>query len=152
MAIRQKTSVVTRLSGRGTSHARSEVIARDVCVVIDEPVERGGTNEGLSPTETALAALIGCTNVIAHKVATAQGVDIGHLSITLACDFDRRGVMLQEEVDLPFTAIRLRIECDGAATQQEIDRVATDVAKFCPVSKMLKAAGTQVSEEWVAKA
>lgn len=151
MAIRQKTSVVTRLSGKGTSHARTDVQTRDVAVVIDEPVERGGTNEGLSPTETALAALIGCTNVIGHKVAAAQGVDIGHLSITLACDFDRRGVTLQEEVDLPFTAIRLRIECDGAATQQELDRVAADVARFCAVSKMMKAAGTLVTEEWVAR-
>ncbi len=152
MNIRQKTSVVTRLAGTGTSHARADVRTRDVAVVIDEPVERGGTNGGLSPTETVLAALIGCTNVIAHKVAEAQGVDIGHATMTLECDFDRRGVLLQEEVDQPFTAVRLRIETDGPATQAELDRVAADVARFCPVSKMLKAAGTKVTETWIARA
>lgn len=152
MNIRPKTTVVTRLTGTGTSHAKSEVMARDVTLVIDEPVERGGTNQGLSPTETALAALIGCTNVIAHKVADSLGIDIGHATMTLACDFDRRGVTLQEEVEVPFIAIRLRIETNGPATQAELDLVAADVAKFCPVSKMIKAAGTKVTEEWVARA
>jgi len=152
MIVRQKTSVVTRLAGTGTSHSRTDVRTRDVTVVIDEPLDRGGTNGGLSPTETVLAALIGCTNVIGHKVAAAQGVDIGHATITLECDFDRRGVTLQEEVDLPFTAIRLRIETDGPATQAELERVAADVARFCAVSKMLKAAGTKVTETWIAKA
>jgi len=152
MNIRPKTSVITRLTAEGTSHARTVAQARDVSLVIDEPVERGGTNEGLAPTETGLAALMGCTNVIANKVAHAQGVDIGHLRMTLACDFDRRGVTLAEEVAVPFTAIRLRIEADGPATQAELDRVAADVAKFCPLSKLFKAAGTQVTEEWVARA
>ena len=78
------------------------VSIRDVVVQIDEPVERGGTNLGPAPTETAIAALIGCTNTIGHKCANSLGLDIGNLIIDAVCDFDRRGVTLQEEIDVPF--------------------------------------------------
>jgi uncharacterized OsmC-like protein len=61
---------------------------RDVQLTIDEPQARGGTNLGPTPTETALAALVGCTNVIGHKCADSLGVDIGHLDISVSCDFD----------------------------------------------------------------
>jgi putative redox protein len=148
--VREKTIVQTRLNGDGIGHARTDVSARDLLSTIDEPVERGGTNKGFSPTETALAALIGCTNVIGHKCADKLGVAIGHLKISLVCDFDRRGVTLQEEIDRPFGRIQLKIEADGPATQQQLDTVAREVARFCPVSKLFRAAGTNIEEEWVA--
>ncbi len=151
MNIREKTKVTTRLEGHSISHAHTVVKSRDVSVDIDEPVERGGTNTGLSPTETAFAALVGCTNVIANKVAHKLGVDIGRTKISLSCDFDRRGVLLQEEVDVPFEKIVLRIETDGPATQADLDRVAAEVAKFCPVSKLFKQSGTVVEEHWIAR-
>ncbi len=149
VTIREKTTVTTRLSGTGTSHARSDIRVRDVSFAIDEPIERGGTNLGPSPTETAMASLIGCTNVISHKVAARLGIEIGHLTITCACDFDRRGVLLQEEIELPFIRIKLRIEADGPASQADLLRVSAEVAKFCPIAKLFRAAGTVIEEEWV---
>ena len=106
-AIKMKTTVKLRAEADCPSHSRADIAIRDLVFAIDEPVERGGTNAGPTPTDTALAALIGCTNVIGHKCARALGVDIGHLEISAVCDFDRRGVLLMEEVDVPFTAIRL---------------------------------------------
>ena len=94
MAIRQKTSMTIRLTGKGTSHSRCEVPVPDAVIVIDEPAARGGTGEGPSPTETAYAALIGCTNVIGSKCAHALGVDIGTMTFEMEVDFDRRGVLL----------------------------------------------------------
>ena len=141
MAIRQKTTITIRLSGQGTSHARSEVSIRELTSVIDEPIERGGSNDGFSPTETAFAALIGCTNVIGNKCAEKLGVDIGHLAFAMEVDFDRRGVMLMEEVDVPFKAIRLDVAADGGANQGDLDRVAAETEKYCPISKLYEAAG-----------
>ncbi len=71
--IKPKMIVRMRLDASCASHARTDVSVRDVNVTIDEPIERGGTNQGLSPTETLLAALLGCTNVIAHRVGEANG-------------------------------------------------------------------------------
>ncbi len=146
--IKMKTSVKQRAKGVASSHSRIEVSVRDLTFVIDEPVERDGTNTGPTPTETAVAALIGCTNVIGNKCAKALGVDIGHLTISTVCDFDRRGVTLAEEIEVPFQAIQLSVVCDGPATQADIDRVAAETAKYCPLSKLFRQAGTEITETW----
>jgi len=148
VAIKMKTTVKLRASGVASSHSRTEVSFRDISIAIDEPTERGGTNTGPSPTETAIAALIGCTNVIGNKCADALGIDIGHLNVNAICDFDRRGVTLAEEIDEPFQRIELKVTCNGEASQPEIDKVAAEVAKFCPLSKLFRQAGTEIVETW----
>ena len=148
MAIRQKTQMTIKLTGRGVSHSKSAIEVDGLTTVIDEPLARGGTGEGPSPTATAYSALIGCTNVIGNKCAKALGVDIGHLSFEMEVDFDRRGVLLMEEVDVPFTAIRLTVTVDGPASQDEIDRVAAETDKFCPISKLYEQAGTDLTVTW----
>ncbi len=148
MAIRQKSEMTIKLSGRGTSHSRSETEADGLTVVIDEPVARGGTNEGPSPTVTAYSALIGCTNVIGNKCADKLGVDIGHLTFDMEVDFDRRGVLLMEEVDVPFKAIRLLVTSDGNASEDELASVAEETEKFCPISKLYEQSGTNLTVTW----
>ncbi|MDA8584709.1 OsmC family protein [Rhodobacteraceae bacterium] len=148
MAIKQKTTLTLRYSGKGTSHSRSEVAMGNHVPVIDEPVARGGTDEGVSPTEMAYAALIGCTNVIGSKCAEKLGIDIGHLDFNMEVDFDRRGVLLMEEVDVPFVAIRLNVTVNGSASQAEIDEVATETDKYCPISKLYEQAGTDMTVTW----
>lgn len=148
MAIRMKTSVTLKAQAECPSHSRSNISIRDLSFAIDEPAARGGTNAGPTPTDTALAALIGCTNVIGHKCAAELGIDIGHLTIDAACEFDRRGVTLEEEIDVPFTAIRLDVAASGAASAAELATVATETEKYCPLSKLFQAAGTQVEVHW----
>jgi uncharacterized OsmC-like protein len=152
VSIKQKIKVKLRVNGYCPTHSRCEVSVRDVGMTIDEPVERGGTNAGPAPTDTALAALVGCTNTIGHKCARALGVDIGHLDIAVVCDLDRRGVTLQEEIEVPFERIDLMVNCSGAASQADLDRVAAEVRKFCPVSKLFRRAGTEIVEHWQAAA
>lgn len=151
MAIRQKTAVTLKVEGHSPSHARTDVSVRDLNVVIDEPIERGGTNLGPSPTEYAYIALMGCTTSIGHKCAKALGIEIGPLDYRMEVDFDRRGVLLKEEIDLPFPALRLTVIDGGSASQEELDRVAVETAKYCAISKLFEAAGTQVTVNWTKK-
>lgn len=147
-----KSTVKLRAQAHCPSHSLSEISVRDLVSFIDEPSERGGTNKGLTPTDTALAALAGCTNIIAHKCAENLLIDIGHLDIAVTCDFDRRGVTLSEEIDVPFHKIILKVEADGDATDQELQRLAEETAKYCPLSKLFKQSGTLIEEEWKQKA
>jgi len=147
-AIRMKTTVKLRASGECPTHARSDISIRDVNFIIDEPTERGGTNQGPTPTDTALAALIGCTNVIGSRCADSLGIDIGHLSISCSCDFDRRGVTLSEEVDVPFQNIELVVKVSGSANQVELDKLADTVARYCPIAKLFEQAGTRINSTW----
>lgn len=148
MAIKMKTEVKLRASARCPSHSQADISIRDLVFAIDEPTERGGTNAGPTPTDTALAALIGCTNVIGHKCAQKLGVDIGHLEISATCDFDRRGVTLEDEIEVPFRRIELQIRSDGNASDQALQLVASEVRKYCPLSKLFSAAGTEVIDVW----
>jgi uncharacterized OsmC-like protein len=148
MAIRQKSVVKIRMAATASSHSRCDVTTRDVAITIDEPVERGGTNLGFSPTETAFAALCGCTNTIGHKCAAKLGIDIGNLDFEMTVDFDRRGVLLQEEVEVPFKSITLDVSASGPATEEQLQLVAAETEKYCAVSKLYRNAGTSVEVRW----
>lgn len=148
MAIRQKTIVKLGVTGESVGHGRTDIEVRDLKAIIDEPKERGGTNLAPTPTEYAYTALMGCTTSIANKCADKLGVDIGQLSYDMTVEFDRRGVMLMEEVDLPFPSIQLKVTSHGSASQEELDRVGVETAKYCPVSKLFVAAGTKVEVNW----
>ncbi|MFY0609879.1 MAG: OsmC family protein [Hyphomicrobiaceae bacterium] len=152
VTIKPKTTVKQRMTASCPTHSRSDVSVRDVSFVIDEPVERDGTNMGPTPTETALGALAGCTNVIGNKVAHKLGLDVSNFNVSIVADFDRRGVTLNEEIDVPFEAVKLRIELSTTATQAEIDQLAVEVAKYCPLAKLFRQAGTKIEEEWVIRA
>ena len=147
-AVTQKTVVTQKLEGRCTSHSRTDVKVRDRSVVIDEPSERGGTNQGLTPTETMMASLIGCTNVIMHKVAHKNGVTIKAMNVRVEAQFDRRGVMLQEEIDVPFPSATLYIDLETDADAAAVELVKRELDMFCPVSKVFRAAGIVLKEVW----
>ena len=143
-----KTIVTYRLTGDAVSHARTDVETRDVDMAIDEPVARGGTNMGLAPTEVLIAALIGCTNVIGQRVGESHGVHFEDLKIVAAADFDRRGVMMQEEIDVPFPKIVLTISGKSNADDAALEKVKTDLGRFCPIAKVIRQSGTEIEEIW----
>ncbi len=143
-----KTVVTQKMSATSTSHSRTDVAVRDLNVVIDEPEARGGTNQGASPTETLGVALAGCINVISHKVAESLDVDLGAMTIDVAAQFDRRGVMLEDEIDIPFPQMDVNVTVKTNASEEDIARVKEGLAKYCPLSKVIKGSGTVLNENW----
>ncbi len=146
--VREKTTIKMRMEGQVHSHSRTDVSIRGLTNVIDEPVERGGTNLGMSPTETFAASLIGCTNVISHKIAHKNGVELKAMKIRLEADFDRRGVTLTDDVAVPFPAMTLHIDVTTDATQEQIDQIRHELEMYCPIAKVVRASGTQLNEVW----
>jgi len=149
LAIKMKSVVTYRATATCPSHSRTDIPVRDLNVVIDEPIERGGTNLGPSPTEAAMTALIACTNVIGHKNAHRLGVDLGTVTIDAACQFDRRGVLMQEEIDVPFPAVTLTVNCDTTASLEELQAVGVETSKYCAIAKLFEGAGTDLTVNWV---
>lgn len=148
MDAKPKTAVTMKMSGSCPTHARADISVRDVETVVDEPIERGGSNLGLTPTETLIAALVGCTNVITNKIAHGKGLHIDRMDVDVRADFDRRGVLLQEEVDVPFPRIELDISIVSDDDPAAFDAVRADLAKFCAVSKVIRQSGTEIVEKW----
>src|SRR2546429_1237955 len=150
--VKPKTADTMRVEAACASHSRTDVKVRDLNTVIDEPTERGGSNQGPTPTEMLMASLIGCTNVITHKVAEKHGVDIDSLKVRVEAQFDRRGVTLAEEIPVPFPSVTLHIDLETGADAAAVEKVKRDLQRFCPLSKVLRASGTEVKEEWNVRA
>jgi len=148
MKVTEKTSVVQRVHGECRTHSETGIAVRDLTSVIDEPAERGGGNRGLAPTETLVAALVACTNVISNKCAKKQGIEFETLSIDAEATFDRRGVMLAEEIEVPYPKIRLTINARTSASEEQIAQLQSDLGRFCPLAKIFRKAGTEVEEIW----
>jgi uncharacterized OsmC-like protein len=146
--MREKTTILTRVKGVCPTHSRTEISVRDVTSVVDEPRERGGTNLGPTPTETLIGALIACSNVIGHKCAEKNGVEIQALDIEAEAQFDRRGVQLAEEVEVPFPKIRLVFNLTTPASEAQVAAMKADLARFCPLGKVIRNAGTEIEEVW----
>lgn len=123
-----------KLEGSSKSHSRADIIARDVESVIDEPVARGGTNLGLSPTETLMSSLIGCTNVITHRIMEKMGFKINSLDIKSKTLFNKDGVSLIQEVEVPFPEITLDIAISTNASESDLVEVQKTIGYVLPYS------------------
>lgn len=152
MAITPKTIVARHSQAHCPTHSRTHFTSGDARSIVDEPIERGGTNEGPAPTDTVIAALAGCTNVITHKIAKANDIDLHGMDIDIDWEFDRRGTQLMEEIAVPFVSITLKVTLNGDLSEQQIEFLRTELQKFCPVARMLRASGTAINEEWKAEA
>src|SRR6516165_1341769 len=148
VTVKEKTTVTQRIHGNCPTHSRTEISVRDVRTVIDEPKEREGTNMGPTPTETMVAALIACTNVISHKCAKKHGVEFKAMTIDAESTLDRRGTQLLEEIEVPFPKIRLLIGVTTDASEAEMEKVKADLRRFCPISKVIRNSGTELEEVW----
>jgi putative redox protein len=148
VTVKPKTFVTMKLAGKGVTHARTDVSVRDLTLTIDEPAERGGTNKGPSPTETLISALVACTNVVSNRIAEHMGLEVRDMTIDAAADFDRRGVMLQEAVRVPFPKIDLTINTKIKGSDEQIEKLKEDLAKFCPLSMVIRQSGTEINEIW----
>ncbi|MFT7570415.1 MAG: putative redox protein [Paracoccaceae bacterium] len=143
-----KTEVTMKMTATCPNHSRADVSVRDVESVIDEPTERGGTNLGMTPTETMVAALIGCTNVITNKILHGYDMKIDGMDIDVEAQFDRRGVSLLEEVQVPFPSMILNVNIKSPHDAAEFDKVKVDLQKFCPIAKVIRESGTEITENW----
>ena len=143
-----KTEVTMKITATCPHHSRADVSVRDVESVIDEPTERGGTNLGMTPTETLVAALIGCTNVITNKIANSYNMTIDGMDIDVEAQFDRRGVTLLDDVQVPFPSMVLNINIKSPNEAADFDKVKIDLRKFCPIAKVIRESGTEITENW----
>tara|TARA_B100001179_G_scaffold138787_1_gene100066 strand:+ start:103 stop:567 length:465 start_codon:yes stop_codon:yes gene_type:complete len=146
--VKPKNVVDMKVSGQAVTHARTDVTVRDLTVIVDEPEPRGGTNLGATPTETVAVALAGCLNVMGHRCADKVGLEIVDLDIEVHAKFDRRGVSFESEINLPFPEVNVNLNLKTAADDETIEQMKTLLAKHCPVSTMLRQAGTILNENW----
>ena len=137
-----------KMSASCPNHSRTDIAIGDHEIIIDEPLARGKTDLAPSPTQTFMADLMGCTNVITHKSAHDLGVKIDTMEIDMEVDMDRRVVILTEAVEVPFPSIAFNIEVKTNATDEDWYKVIDYLHKFCSIAVALRAGGTKITGNW----
>jgi uncharacterized OsmC-like protein len=129
------------------NHARTDVIAGDDELIMDHPVPRG-TGLGMSPIQAYLAGFMGCTNSTIHKLAKQAGTEVVALDLEMEVEMDRRGLMMQETIGLPFVSVTTTVNITTPATSEQLVEMKEGLSQWCPIAVTFKAAGTDVSEVW----
>ena len=103
---------------------RNEVFTRSHRFVVDEPVPRGGNDEGPRPTELLLSALGSCISITLRMYAEHKGIDAGPISVAVSRD-----------PDTP-TKLQVDIKVEGDLDEAQLKRMRA-IAGKCPVHKLL---------------
>ena len=99
----------------------------------------GGAGTAACSGDLLLGALAACAQVTCQMVATAMGIDVRSINVTVDGDLDLRGTLgLDREVPAGFEAIRLRFEVDApGATDEQLDSLFEKTERYCTVLQTL---------------
>lgn len=148
MKVTQKPLIRVALEGRCPTMSLTEVRVRGHSFVIDEPPYRHGTDVGPTPLETMLGALVGCTNVIARRIAHELKVDLTIEGIEVVGMLDHRGIDQEADVPVPFPTIDLRIKATTGGSEADMAEIRRQLNSRCPMSVILRQAGSTINEDW----
>lgn len=148
MTVRQKPLIRVRVEGHCPTMSLTEVRTRNHAFVIDEPPYRHGTDVGPTPLETMLGALVGCTNVIARRIAHERGIALHIRKILCEGMLDHRGIDAEADVPVPFPDITLTIEAQTDASPEALADLRRALDARCPMSVILRQAGSRIAQHW----
>jgi putative redox protein len=106
-----------------------EVEIREHRLIADEPQEKGGTDQGPSPSELLAASLATCTAITIEMYAGRKEWGLGTVEVAV--------VFTEATTDDP-PSFDLRITLGGELSDEHRDRILT-IAGKCPVHRVLKA-------------
>src|SRR5688572_5772998 len=122
---------------RGGPGLRQEIEVRGKTVVVDEPADVGGTDEGPTPYELLLGALGSCTAMTVLMYARRKGWEL--TGVTVELENDRvhvRDCEACESSDTYLDRIQVRIAVDGPLHEEQRAKLE-EIARRCPVNKTL---------------
>ncbi|MDP4549282.1 OsmC family protein [Alkalihalobacillus macyae] len=117
-------------------------------VVIDEPAQMGGTDEGANPLASLLISLSGCENAIANFVAKEMEFDLQGIEFDIRGEIDPRGMMGEEGVRPYFQKITVNAVVETSESEERIQELQQIVDSRCPIYTTLVAAGVEMVPNW----
>ena len=77
-----------------------------------------------------------------------MGFKINSLDIKSKTLFNKDGVSLIQEVEVPFPEITLDIAISTNASESDLVEVQKQLAMYCPIAKVIRNSGTVINENW----
>ncbi|MDG5800196.1 OsmC family protein [Marinilabiliaceae bacterium ANBcel2] len=126
------------VKGDNVNATRIDLNARQFKLVVDEPANLGGTDDGANPVEYLLAGLAGCLNVVGHTVAKEMGIKINKLSVEVSGDLNPARFMGQSNAERAgFQNIETVLHVDTDADKATLKEWLEKVEDRCPVNDNL---------------
>jgi len=117
---------------------QSKVQLRDHKLIVDEPKNFGGKDEGPSPVELILAALATCQEITFKAFATALDINLESVNVNLNGKLDLRGFLgLNKTIRPGFQSITGNVDIKSTSPQVEINKLISIVNQHCPVLDIL---------------
>src|SRR5208282_6502989 len=99
----------------------------------------GGSGAELCSGDMLLEALVACAGVTLKAVATSMGMALSAGRVLAEGDLDFRGTLgVAKDAPVGFADIRLTIELDTDATQEQLDLLLKLTERYCVVLQTLK--------------
>ncbi|MDD2539328.1 MAG: OsmC family protein [Bacteroidales bacterium] len=128
-----------RVSAQSENATKTVVKARNFQIVIDEPAELGGTNDGPNPVEYVLGAFAGCLNVMAHVVAKELNMTLRGIKIDISGPLNPARLFGQSfEERAGFKEISVVLKPDTDADDATLEKWVHAIEDRCPVSDNLQ--------------
>lgn len=128
-----------KVETRQVEGLRSEATARQFTQIIDEPETIGGTDQGPSPVEVALAALGSCHEITYRMCADELDIPLDGVSVKLVGNIDFQGFFgVGGTVRPGFGDVDVEVTLDSSASQEDLDRLRQIVEGRCPVLDMFR--------------
>lgn len=126
-----------KAAGVGVGSVATRISAGKHQFLVDEPAALAGDDEGASPVEYALGAIIACQVVVYRLYAEQLGIRIDDITIDAEGDLDVRGLFgLDDTVRPGFSDIRLNVSIAGPESQQRYEELGRTVEARCPVQDL----------------
>ncbi len=133
--------VNVKIEGISETPTKINLKAGRFSLVIDEPANMGGTNEGPSPIQVLLMALAGCLNMTGHTVAKEQGLELKQMKISIEGNMDAAhfmGYATNNRAGFEEVNVIIETQFDGAPTKQQRDNWLQETERRCPVTDNMK--------------
>lgn len=141
-----------RVKAHSENATKTIVKARGFELVVDEPQDLGGNNEGANPVEFILAGYAGCLNVMAHVCAKELDMDLKGVKIDIVGSLNPARLFGQSfEERAGYKEIKATIKADCNADDATMDKWLAAVVDRCPVGDNLKNATDVVVERKAVK-
>lgn len=130
-----------RADVRWTGAFRSEATVRGFApIASDEPAGLGGTDTAPNPVEQLLAALGNCLAVGYAANASAAGIEITDLRISMEGDLDLHTFLGLADGNAGYSAIRVKVDLKSNATEEQLRALHDKVVSTSPVGHTLRRA------------
>lgn len=106
-------------------------------ILMDEPKQLGGTDQGMNPVEALLCALGACQSIVVAAFAKRFGFSYEQFHVELEGDLDPDGFMGLADVRNGFQEIRYVMHFSTTESQEKTEEFVTFVENTCPVGDCL---------------